>query len=50
MKRVKRLLVMLCIIALGVTAVPARAEIIEVDKPAEPKEGTVQEVKRDKAV
>lgn len=50
MKRVKRLLVMLCIIALGVTAVPARAEIIEVDKPAEPKEVTVQEVKLDKAV
>lgn len=40
MKRIKRLLVMLCVIVLGVTAVPARAEVIEVDKPVpvKPKE------------
>lgn len=50
MKRIKRLLVMLCVIILGMTAAPARAEVIEVDKPAEPKEVTVQEVKLDKAV
>lgn len=50
MKRIKRLLVILCVIILGMTAAPARAEVIEVDKPAEPKEVTVQEVKLDKAV
>ena len=50
MKRIKRLLVMLCVIVLGVTAVPAKAEVIEVDRPAEPKKVTVQEVKLDKAV
>lgn len=50
MKRIKRLLVMLCVIVLGVIAVPAKAEVIEVDKPAESKKVTVQEVKLDKAV
>lgn len=50
MKRIKRLLVMLCVIALGMTAIPVRAEVIEVDKPTEPKEVAVQEIKLDKAV
>lgn len=52
MKRVKMLLVaMLCVVmAFGAASVPASAEIIEVDKPAEPKEVTVQEAKLDKAV
>lgn len=47
MKRIKRLLVMLCVIVLGVTAVPAKAEVIEVEKP---REITVKEIKLDKPV
>lgn len=49
MKRIKRLLVMLCVIALGMTAIPVRAEVVEVDKPTEQKKVTVQQVYFSKA-
>lgn len=52
MKRVKMLLVvMLCVVmAFGAASVPVSAEVIEVEKPVEPRKVTVQEVKLDKAV
>lgn len=46
MKRVKMLLVaMLCVVmAFGATSVPASAEIIEAEKPAEPREVSVESI------
>lgn len=50
MKRIKALLVaMLCVImAFGAASVPASAEIIEVEKPAEPKRITITDIGFDK--
>lgn len=50
MKRVKMLLVaMLCVVmAFGAVSVPASAEIIEVEKPAEPKRITITDIGFDK--
>lgn len=50
MKRVKMLLVaMLCVVmAFGAASVPASAEIIEVEKPAEPKRITITDIGFDK--
>lgn len=50
MKRVKMLLVaMLCIVmAFGAASVPASAEVIEVEKPAEPKRITITDIGFDK--
>lgn len=50
MKRVKMLLVvMLCVVmAFGATSVPASAEIIEVEKPAEPREVSVESINSSK--
>ena len=52
MKRVKMLLVaMICVVmAFGAANAPVSAEVIEVEKPAEPKKVTVQEIKLDKPV
>lgn len=50
MKRVKMLLVaMLCVVmAFGAASVPANAEVIEVEKPAEPKRITITDIGFDK--
>lgn len=50
MKRVKMLLVvMLCVVmAFGTASVPVSAEIIEVEKPAEPKRITITDIGFDK--